>query len=494
MHSKIKTIAELSQIVANSKLSGTVVHCHGVFDLMHPGHIKHLEAAKREGDYLIVTITKDEYVDKGAGRPVFNQQVRAETLASLECVDYVAVNEWPTSVETIRRIKPDIYCKGSDYSKLGDEAIKAEKEAIESVGGRIHFTDEPVYSSTHLLNNHFDIYPNGAKEFLAEFRKKYTSEEIIARLEGLKSLKVLVIGDTIIDQYNYCSSIGKSPKDNVMVVRYLSEEKFAGGVLAVANHVAGFCDDVTLVTCLGYSHTQEGYIRSHLKKNIKPKFFYRDDVATIVKLRYVEPTRLTKMFGVSYLEDYPLPETVSKEVCEHLCKDVNKYDLLLVADYGHGFIDGGIRKTFNDARFIAVNMQTNTDNFGFNLITNYSLAHYTCIDEPETRLAFQDKYGSLDYMAEMIGNKVAITHGQYDTLMYDGEFHKIPIFSKEVRDTTGAGDAFLAITSPCVAAGFPMDMVGFIGNAVGALKVRTVCNRSSIDKKELYRLITTLLK
>ena len=332
-------------------------------------------------------------------------------------------------------------------------------------------------------------------EFLTEFRKKYKAEDIINKMESLRDLKVLVIGDAIIDQYHYCSSIGKSPKDNIMVVKYLSEETFAGGVLAAANHIAGFCDDVQLVTCLGKQETHEDFIRKRLKKNIHSKFFYREDTYTPIKRRFVEPNKLTKLFGVSILDDYDLPGDVANQVCDYL--KIHSYDLVLVTDYGHGFINQSIVGELKP--FLAINTQTNTDNAGFNLISKYLSADYICLDEPETRLAFQSKYGKLEALIQRIAvdhncPSIAITHGQYDTTVWQlGKFYKIPTFSNGIKDTTGAGDAFLAISSLCVARGFPMDMVGFIGNCVGALKVKRVCNRSPIEQEELFSFIKELL-
>ncbi len=336
-----------------------------------------------------------------------------------------------------------------------------------------------------------------ASDFLAEFKQKYSPGDIIKQLQSLRDLRVLVIGDAIIDQYHYCSSIGKSPKDNVMVVRYLSEENFAGGVLAAANHIAGFCDKVDLVTCLGKQNTYEDFIRKHLKKNITPTFFLRDDVGTTVKRRFVEPNTLTKIFGVSCLEDYELPESITKLLYEYLVTKIGNYDMVLVTDFGHGFINSQVINALDNAKFLAVNTQTNTDNVGFNLITKYKWADYICLDEPETRLTCHDKYGNIENLVLSISgklacHKIAVTHGKNDTLMYDGNFYQIPTFSNGVRDTTGAGDAFLSISSLCVARDLPMDMVGFIGNAVGAIKVKTVCNRSSVEPEELFSFIRGL--
>jgi rfaE bifunctional protein nucleotidyltransferase chain/domain len=503
---KIKTLEELSNTIQALKREGnTIVHCHGVFDLLHPGHIQHFEAAKREGDILIVTITPDEYVGRGPGRPVFNQRLRAESIAALECVDYVAINEWPTAVETIKKLRTDVYAKGSDYANREDDLtgeIYNEEEAIKSIGGRIHFTVEPTFSSTKLLNIHFDVYPEQARKFLEEFRRHHSAEDIIKRLNDLKRMKVLVIGDAIIDQYHYCATLGKSPKDNIITTRYLQEETFAGGALAAANHVAGFCQDVHLVTCLGIQNTYEGFILTHLKPNIKPKFFYRDDAPTIVKRRFVDPAFLSKMFEICYLNDRELPEPLHQEVYNYLLANISDYDLVLVPDFGHGFIGQKIAELLcEEARFLAISSQTNSANAGFNLITKYPRADYICIDEPEIRLACHDKFGKLEDLIIRIAkklncNRIAVTHGHHGSLTYATEdgFFEIPVLSDEVVDRVGAGDAYLSITSPCVADGNPMEMVGFIGNAVGALKVRIVCNRASVEPTPLFKFITALLK
>ncbi|MFH0768272.1 MAG: adenylyltransferase/cytidyltransferase family protein [Chloroflexota bacterium] len=262
--SKVKTLDELAHIISGLKREGkVVVQCHGVFDLLHPGHIRHFDAAKQEGDVLVVTITKDAYVDKGPGRPIFNERLRAESIAALGCVDYVAINEWPTAVETIKKLKPDVYAKGSDYADAKDDLtgkISDEEAAVKSVGGRIHFTGEITFSSTKLLNLHFDVFPEEARHFLRKFRSRYSAKDIINRIEALKKMKVLVIGDAIIDEYHYCIPLGKSPKEILIPAKYLYQESFAGGILAVANHVAGFCDKVDVVTCLGMQNTCEDFI------------------------------------------------------------------------------------------------------------------------------------------------------------------------------------------------------------------------------------------
>ena len=155
---KILKLEELAEKVEELKRLGKkIVHCHGCFDLMHPGHIKHFQAAKNMGDILIITLTPDKFVDKGSGRPVFSQILRAESIAALECVDYVAVNKWPTAKETLRFLKPNYYVKGQEFENLKDKTGKLQKEyeILQDIGSEMRFTHEIVFSSTELLNKYF---------------------------------------------------------------------------------------------------------------------------------------------------------------------------------------------------------------------------------------------------------------------------------------------------------------------------------------------------
>ena len=134
------------------------VLCHGCFDLLHVGHIRHLEAARKLGDKLIVTVTADKFVNKGDGRPAFTAAQRVECLQALRCVDEVWVNDYPTAVETIHEIRPTIYAKGPECRTNFSPGFIAEREAIEEVGGVLTYTDGAQFHSTDLLRKVVDFY------------------------------------------------------------------------------------------------------------------------------------------------------------------------------------------------------------------------------------------------------------------------------------------------------------------------------------------------
>ena len=219
---KIKTLEELKEIVSAFGADGKkVVMCHGVFDLLHIGHIRYLKQAQKLGDVLIVTVTQDHNVNKGPHLPAFTENLRLESLAALECVDYVALNQRPTAVEAIRILRPHVYAKGAEYRQNRTEEIKQEEICVESIGGNVELIDDITSSSTYLANRYTDLFSEEVKMYLDDFRERYSVEKILGYLEKIKKLKVLVIGDAIIDEYQYCEAMGKSSKEPSLAVKYL---------------------------------------------------------------------------------------------------------------------------------------------------------------------------------------------------------------------------------------------------------------------------------
>jgi rfaE bifunctional protein nucleotidyltransferase chain/domain len=504
---KIRTLGEVAAAAEQSRRGGqTVVQAHGAFDLLHLGHVRHLEAARKLGDVLIVTVTADRFVNKGPGRPVFNAELRAEMLATLEYVDWVAINDAADAVSAIERIRPSIYIKGQDYQNpQGDITgkITLERDAVEAHGGRIHFTDEVMFSSTELINRHVNVFEPHIREHLDTLRQNGGLDELCSLIESVANYRVLIVGDAIIDEYQYVLPMHKTPKENMIATRYQDRELFAGGVFAAANHVASFCKQVDIITCLGNSDSYDDLIEQSLKPNVSLKTFMRAGAPTTLKRRFVDPSYMRKLFEVYFMNDEPLTPDVQSDVDSTIAAMASDYDVVIAADFGHGLIaPSSIEALTAKSRFLAVNTQSNSANLGYNLITKYWRADYICIDAPEARLAVSDRISSVGDIARRLAedhidcSKIIVTQGKHGCVTFEsgGTVHTIPAFAKNVVDTVGAGDAFLAVTAPLVAAGGPMSRVGFIGNVVGALKVEIVGHRRSIEKAALIKGITGLLK
>ncbi len=506
VNAKIKTIDELKQISAELKSKGLkVVHCHGVFDLLHPGHIKHLASAKKEGDVLIVTITADKFVRRGPGRPIFNESLRAETLASISSVDYVGIDHSFTAVDAIKKIRPDVYVKGQEYEKKEKDVtgkIGEEESAVKSVGGRTAFTYDITFSSSKLINEYLDVFPSETKQYLQTIAGKYPIEKIVETIGACKKMKVLVFGDAIIDQYHYCDSMGKSLKEHLVVSKYMGEESFAGGVFATANNAAQLCGEVHVVTMLGKENTYEDFIKSRLQNNVRPKFFYRDKASTTIKRRFINSILNQKLFEICFMNDCPIEKGIEDQMIGHLEKIIPEYDIVIVSDFGHGLITDALVKLITSrSKYLALNVQTNSANTGFNFVTKYPKADYIAVDEPEIRLAAHDKHTEIKELMRLMLDRLncdnlMVTRGHEGATNIDrtSGLHESPALASKVVDRVGAGDALFAFTSPLMAAGVPRDLTTFIGNAVGALKVQIVCNRAPVNVVDLMKFVTRLLK
>jgi rfaE bifunctional protein kinase chain/domain/rfaE bifunctional protein nucleotidyltransferase chain/domain len=500
---EIHTLAERLKQLKDSQQK--IVLCHGCFDFMHPGHIRYFQASKKMGDILVVTVTPDRFVDKGPGRPVFNEALRAESIAALSCVDYVAINAWQTAEETLRLLRPDTYVKGQEFEKLEDKTGKIQREAevVKEIGAELRFTHEIVFSSTELINQNLflDIYPEETKAFLNDFSRKHSFHSIVERIDHLKNMRVLLIGDGIIDEYHYCETMGKSPKSQIIVNKYLDHEVFSGGAFAIANHLAGICSEVCLLSLLGTEDSREQFVRDSLELNVRPKFFYRSDGPTTVKKRYINQYQKHKLFEVNFINDNHVAEDLEEGIIAYLKKEMPRFDLVLVSDFGHGLISQQIIQVIEQtAAKVAVNAQVNGANAGYNLITKYHRSYFICMDVPEARLATQDKHSDITSIGEKILSTTNADHliitlgaGGSICLINGGESHHTPALSTKVIDIVGAGDAFFSYASLCLAQGMPVDLVSFIGNVVGAIAVQIVGNKRPVEKHEVIDFIRRLL-
>jgi len=503
---KIISLKQLATCVATMQAAGKkVVLCHGVFDLLHYGHLLHFEEARKQGDALVVTITPDIYVNKGPNRPAFTESYRARMLAALDIVDYAAINQSPTAVEMLAVVRPDVFAKGPDYKDPTQDItgkIGEEEAAVRNAGGTIYYTEDVTYSSSAFINRHLSSYSQEVSDYLTGFRETFTPSQVHRALDGLQHMRVLVVGEAIVDEYVYVDQMGKSSKEPVLAMRYASEEQFAGGALAIANHMAAFIDAVDVVTFLGTHDVREVFVREHLAPNVHPTFFYKSDSPTIVKRRYVESYLLSKLFEVYFFNDELLNERDDEQFCAHLDSIAFSYDLVVVADFGHGiFTQRAIDVLQSRSKFLAINTQQNAANIGYHTLSRYARADFVCTNEGELRSDSRTRIGDLEPLILAIAERLnlkntLVTRGKRGALFYRaGEgWSRGPAFAKSVTDRVGTGDAVLSWTAPMAAAGLPGSMITFVANVIGAQAAQIVGNRSAVGRVATYKFIESMLK
>ena len=506
MRKKIKSLEAVSKIISLKKSKGKkIVQCHGVFDLLHIGHIKHFKEAKTFGDILVVSITPDKFVNKGPGRPAFSTLLRLEALAALEYIDYVVANKWPTAENVIQMIKADFYCKGPDYKDHSDDItgkIKDEEDAVNSVGGKIIYTDDITFSSSNLLNKYGDIHSQEQESFIRNLSANFSFDDIQSKLDDILDLKVLVIGETIIDQYVFCEALGKSGKEPVLALRDLETQNYLGGSLAIARHLSDFCKEVSVLSFLGERDSFKSFIEENIEENIHLNFLIKSNSPTILKRRFVDNIDQKKILGVYSINDDLITQDEEKQFIDSFDRLSKEHDLVIISDYGHGLITTKVAQHISKSKnFISLNAQINAANIGTHSIRKYQDIDCLIINANELCHEMRQRDGELEALAKQLkelinSDFISVTKGKEGAFLLNGNKSSIdcPGFATEVVDKIGSGDALLALLSVCLYSKINGDLALFIASLAAAQSVETIGNSIPVNKIKLLKTMSHFLK
>jgi cytidyltransferase-like protein len=454
--------------VQHRNVASQTVLCHGCFDILHLGHIRHLQEARSWGDRLIVSVTDDMLVNKGIGRPHFTAAQRVEALKALECVDDAFINGDPDPSGAIARLRPAIFAKGIDYADPHHPGHVLDKAACEANGVEFRVTTTEKWSSSRLINS--EKFSDDVLRYLEDARDRNFLPKILAAFDAADELTIAFIGEAITDEYRFVRALGKSNKEFTLATVETGHEAYAGGVWAASLH--GEWENVHAI---------------HQPYPIK-------------KTRFVDADFNRKLFEV-YSESRL---SLSKEIVASLWTQINDAvdvaDLVIVLDFGHGLIDHSTRRLLSrESEFLALNAQTNSGNQGFNPITLYESADYICIDDPEARFAALMPTEPMVEVVEQLSGVIEcprflITHGSRGSFYYDKLWGSAPAFISGGVDTMGAGDAVLAVTAPLIAVGLNLEVAALVGNVVGAIKVSILGHRRHVGRQEIIATLESLLK
>src|SRR5581483_6248527 len=357
--------------------------------------------------------------------------------------------------------------------------------AAKAVGAEVRYVGSVSYSSTRLLNNHFDHLPTGVKDFCAALARDYSGKDLQDAVESFAGVKTLVIGDTIFDRYSYVKVQGLTSKNRIISGRYLREETQCGGALAVFRHVKQFAPNARFLSLLGTEAWVEPLLREHVAPH-EDKSVRAAGFTTIIKQRFVEPLaegkELSKLFSVNYIDADPPPREIQDRVAETIRREIASADAVLLLDFGHGMMQAAIRDLVQEsAPLLALNCQTNSNNHGFNIISRqYRRADAFALDEPEMMLSVGHRHlnheAELRSLQEKFKARYAwLTRGSVQTIgLRENEVCLCPPLENEVIDTIGAGDAFFSVAALSVARNLPVGMATFLGQLAGAQAVRIV--------------------
>ena len=490
MQKKIISSYNLKRLKKKDKKIGL---CHGVFDVVHYGHLQHLIDAKSKVDILIVSLTSDKFVKKAPHLPINNQKVRAKFLSHFNFIDFVYINNYATSENVIRDLKPDFYFKGADYKKKDITGnLSKEIKILKKNRGKIVISNSPTMSSTKISNNTLLDWQPEQKKFLNYFSKKNAYIKTVKYLDSLSKKEVDIIGEPIIDEYIFGDMVGLTSKDPAMSLVKKSQKTIPGGVIAIAKIISHFVKKVNL-----YTYGPQKDLETFLKKNKNIKLINISKKLTIQKkTRYLNANRYEKIMQITNIFKNKLENEINNNIFIKLKKNKSKH--LLICDYGIDlFSKKFITSLENLQKKRMINVQTNSLNHGFNLFNKYQKYSYLCLDEREWKLGFNNHDEVIKNIIDLSNKKkvpLSLTRGKRGSNLISKKHNYFcPTFINKTIDTTGCGDAYFALTSLMTIINAEQNLIPFIGNSYAGLHGQFFGNEKIIDKVEFLKYLKTIL-
>jgi len=480
---KIKTPEELRQILGPPPREKKVIMCHGVFDVVHPGHIRHLIYAKTKAPILVASLTADKHIDKGKYRPHIPQDLRAANLAAFEIVDYVVIDQNAKPLENIAFLQPDYFAKGYEYTSSGVHPKTAEEATVvEAYGGSIIFTPgDIVYSSSRLI----ELQPPAIKleKLLTLMESERIGFDTLRRtLAAMAGKRVHVVGDTIVDSLTQCAMIGGQTKTPTMSVLYENRTDYLGGAGIVSKHLRAAGAEVVFSTVLGDDALKE---------------FTLDDLRTAgVDARpIIDAARPTTNKNAIVVGGYRLLKidtldnrTIGNGVLAKMEASIREVpaDAVIFSDFRHGIFNRrtipGLIHALPDGVYRVADSQVASR---WGNITEFQDFDLITPNEREARFALGDQDSGVRALASdvydaarcrtlimKLGERGVLTcrNGNHEAL---DSFFTIDSFVDRLVDAVGAGDALLAYsTLAMLSAGCPAQ-----ATILGSMAAACECER-----------------
>jgi rfaE bifunctional protein kinase chain/domain len=476
---------------------GKIVLVSGNFNILHPGHIRFLRFAKDCGDTLIVAVNSDQQINNS---DYLDQQHRLEVVSSLEFVDHAFIREG-TIEELIQIIRPWAVVKGKEY----ENTYNPEKAILAELGGKLIFSSgSSQHSSQSYLGNKspkLDVQPEKLNGYLK--RHNISQQRVFQIIDEISNKKVLVIGDTIVDQYVQCNAVGMSQEDPTIVVTPDETRFFLGGAGIVAGHARSMgASEVSFFSVVGHDE-QAAFVRRQLQDyNVTPYVFEDDTRPTTLKTRYRVGNKT--LLRVNQVRSHEISESLQETITVKLKAAMSDADVLLFSDFNYGALPANLVQVITEygkdsSVIMAADSQTSSQ---VGDISRFKNMHLLTPTEREVRVALKNDKDGLVVLAQKLTEQ-SCCQNLLITLADEGLFIHHPVspghwdndrigaLAAGAIDPAGAGDCLFAATVLAMASGANIWEASFVGSVAAACQVRNVGN-NPIDAKRFKRALDHL--
>jgi len=510
---KILSHEQLLQLRAQAREQGNrVVQCHGCFDIVHPGHVRHLRFARAQGEILLVSITGDGGISKGVGRPLIPHELRAENLAELDCVDWVFVEPRPTAAELLDEVRPDVYIKGREYEFNRDPRFQAERDTVERHGGRVVFSSgDVVFSSSALIEAMERESSDPLQRRLGQLMREpdLATEELTALVDRFQGRRVVVVGEIMQDTYVFCDRPEVADESPMMTLRPVQHQYFDGGAAIIARHLAALGAQPILITPMPGGELSE-IIQARLAGSgveVRPIEF---GGSLAEKQRLI--VGATKMMKLDMVEPMVLDARQRDQVVS-LAKEAateEPTDAAIICDFGIGLFTPAMTHALCRALRPHVGILAgDVSGRRSNLRSMHGL-DVVCPAESQIREAYRNFGDGLpavtwELLEETTARAAIVTMGpegaiafrrlpETDSGSWESRLHgeHIPALAANPVDTLGCGDALLATATLMLASGGSLTAAAFAGSAAAAIHGRRLGN-APVERSDLRREMLRVL-
>jgi len=465
------------------------VFVYGDFNILHPGHLRFLKFAKESGNYLTVGINSDALSsNKG-----INQDVRLESMKATSYVDEAFILDI-SAIEYIKVHKPDIVVKGKEH----ENKENPELEVKSSYGGKLLFSSgEIAFSSMDLLREEF-LSSNYNVKHSSKYIKRhdFKLDDLKKIVNKFSTLNVLVIGDTIVDEYITCEALGMSQEDPTIVVSPLVSNKFIGGAAIVASHAATLGANVKFISVVG-DDENKAYVQGGLDKLGIDVTLYADTTRpTTLKQRFRAKEKT--LLRVNHLKQHGISKDIETNILNKIQNYTTDIDLIIFSDFSYGVLTNTIIERITKLGLskgiqMVADSQSSSQVGDISKFKNMTLLTPT---EREIRLSLNDFKSGLVVLSDKLVEKtkakyIFTTLGAEGLMIYNNSKNElltdnINALGSVVKDVSGAGDSLLTCSAMALCVGADIWQSAYIGSLASAIQISRVGN-IPINKEELLK-------